>query len=337
MNEDTPVKLNPIHVPVMLRRVMQECRSLKANEITIIDCTMGDGGHSSKMYEHYIQPFPKRVLLSFDWDRESVSFVQKKFPAVTPIDSRKRYSKLPGQWVYVQQNFAYIGHTVRNLQPALPQVGIILMDLGISSRQLAQRQRGFSFQGNSVLDMRMDTETYAVTAYDLLNTLSIHKLTDMFVFTVGIRKPVAREMAKAIVSARDMQKFGNENDVKRVNAIASKILPIRKGAVGRLHPATLVFLALRIAVNTELQNLVEALPAATDLIGSHGKLLVMTYHSAEEKIVQNFIKENFLTVTKILPTKNEIARNPRARSAKLFIITKYEAASSERKKVFRSK
>lgn len=144
-------------------------------------------------------------------------------------------------------------------------------------------------------------------------------------------------MAKAIVSARDAQRFGNSNDVKRINAIASKIIPIRKGAVGRLHPATLVFLALRIAVNTELQNLVEALPAATDLIASHGKMLVMTYHSAEEKIVQNFVKENFLSVKKYLPTKNEVARNPRARSAKLFVITKHETASSERKKIFRSK
>lgn len=319
-NEQTTVKR--IHRPVMLARVLQQIKDHVGNSSIIVDCTMGDGGHSSEILKEFVGDNSDRVLLSIDWDDESYKFVSE-FYDKKPLDITNSSTKTNEKWMYVQTNFAHIDTALQKVGKVTgrtPLAAAMLFDLGISSRQIAQKQRGFSFMGNGALDMRMDRENYTVTAAMLLNMLSVNKLTDLFNKTVGMRKQVAHELAKEIAIERDRKPFGADNDVRRVNEIAEKVQPIRTSAMGRLHPSTLLFLALRIAVNTELMNLYEVLPLAKRNLTDRGVLLVMTYHSAEEKIVEEFVKKSHSHVTVFLASKNEIAGNPRARSAKLFVI-----------------
>jgi 16S rRNA (cytosine1402-N4)-methyltransferase len=327
MQEQT-IAVKKIHRPVLLKRTLLEAANLPKNakQMILIDGTMGDGGHSHAIFESFIKKSHDNYLISIDWDRKNYEFIRNFFPDYPEeLKLTSREKKETRRWLYVQSNFAKLEEIVHSLafQNDFKDygVGFVLLDLGISSRQLANRERGFSFTNYSKLDMRMDPDTYSVTAYDLLNMLSINKLTDMFIKTVGIHKSTARELAKAIVAARENRPFGASDDIKRLNIIAEKVQPIRKSSVGKLHPSTLLFLALRIAVNTELQNLVDVLGASIRVVAKGGKILAMTYHSAEERIVQDFIKRFNLQVKKYLPSKNEIKGNPRARSAKLFVIT----------------
>lgn len=316
----------PIHRPVMLGKVLLECEALFKNHGVYVDCTMGDGGHSHAIFKEFVEDNDNQTLLSLDWDKESYKFVStffKEKPSELKLDSNSNPSK--NNWYYCRVSFAKVGIALDKLKRTAklktPFAKMILFDLGISSRQIAQKDRGFSFTGKGKIDMRMDPETYAIAAYDLLNSLSVAKLTTMFIATVGIKKQTARMLAQEIIAARSRKPFGNSDDVTRINGITSRIVPIRKGAIGRLHPSTLVFLALRIAVNTELFNLYEVLPVAKNFLAEGGKILVMTYHSSEEKIVDKFVKMAHMTVKKYLPSKNEIAGNPRARSAKLFVLS----------------
>jgi len=310
-----------IHFPVLLHKVIDEVETTKGEGL-FVDCTMGDGGHSYEILKTLLDQKQKSTLLSLDWDSESLKFVSSYFDK-SPVDIDS-ISKIGAQkWLYAKRNFIQLPQVVDEIrkkgtdQPLL----FVLMDLGISSRQYAQKERGFSFDSESKLDMRMDPDTYSVTAYQLLNLLSVAKLTMLFVKTVGIKKIVARKLAQEIVAARDARPFGSKDDVRRINEIAERVQTLRIRSIGKLHPSTLIFLALRIAVNTELQNLYETLQGIRTLIAENGKILVITYHSHEENIVTDFVKIAHLSDKKIKPSKNEVFHNSRARSAILHIIT----------------
>ena len=143
----------------------------------------------------------------------------------------------------------------------------------------------------------------------------------MFEVNVDLNPSVAARLAKAIIQKREEKPFGDKDDVKRLNEIAYKIMPIRKRSRGKLHPATLLFLALRISVNQELTNLSVGLSRAVDVLSKlGGKIFVLSYHSAEHKIIENFANKNRYYYEVIYPTQGEIKRNPRARSARLTVI-----------------
>lgn len=316
MEKTAPKKL--YHRPVMLPEVLNAFAALP--EGWVVDGTFGDGGHSKEIYSHLHE---SHRLISVDWDFSGyTAFLTQEGPKPEKLDDAKKNS----EWIIVKDNFAHIDSILKEVARKLGNKEIkfagILLDLGISSRQFVQKQRGFSFTGHGKADMRMDPETYSVAAYDLLNALSYKKLSQLFQQTVGMNQVMAAKVAHEIVEVRETKLFGNTDDIQRLNEIAYKTVPIRGSSKGRIHPATLLFLALRVAVNSELQNLQEVLPAALSLLVPGGKIAVMSYHSAEEQIIQRFLTENKISAEVLLPSASEVKSNPRARSAKLFIITK---------------
>ncbi len=325
-------KNKKIHVPVLLGHVLKRVKKKNKSSVFFVDCTLGDGGHSVKL----LKEIPGTQVLSLDWDIHSIDFIANFYKDLefNLFEFNVGNGKLTGlnqiaenrNWNIVKSNFVFIDKIVQLLSksgivPERPD--FILLDLGISSRQLAEKERGFSFMGEGVADMRMDATLKNVKASDLLNVLSRRQLRNLFVKTVGMNKTTALRLAEKIEDARLKRKFGNENDIKRLKHIAYEIMPIRSGATGRLHPATLLFLALRIAVNTELQNLLDVLPIAYSLLDTGGELLVIGYHSSEFDIIERFVEEKNLNAELIKPSNTEITINPRARSAKLFVIKKH--------------
>lgn len=318
MNDATaPKKL--YHTPVLLREVLEEVASAP-KEGWIVDTTFGDGGHSKAIYADRVAKLDLNRLLSIDWD---MSGYRALATHTTELPSLLVEANKASKWVLVEDNFSHLKQILRSVAQKTEygeQIAVILLDLGISSRQLVQKQRGFSFMGSGKADMRMNPEMYAIAAYDLLNLLPYTKLTKLFRDTVGMPGPLGARLSREILAARDEKKFGDLHDIARLTDIAHKVVPIRAGSRGRIHPATLLFLALRIAVNTELQNLREVLPTALSHLVKGGVILVMTYHSGEEEVVNAFIAENKVRGEVITPSVHEIRKNPRARSAKLFII-----------------
>lgn len=264
----------------------------------IVDCTVGAGGHS---YEIAKLILPEGKLIGIDQDREVLNLAQE----------RLRDFK---NCTLVHQNFRDINFVLQDL--GIAKVDGLLFDLGLSSFQLDDPQRGFSFRSSGYLDMRMDREN-SVTAFDLLNNLTSEELEK--IFRQYSQERYARRVASAIMRARQEQVI--ETTIQLAN-IVKKAIP-RRGAI---HPATRVFQALRIAVNQELENLSAVLSKAINFLKPKGKICVLSFHSGEDRIVKNEFKKFFqsktlhlLTKKPIISSKKEISDNPRARSAKLRI------------------
>ena len=318
--ENAPKKL--YHKPVMLREALEELAVVPKNG-WIVDGTFGDGGHSSAIYHERIEKFASNKLLSIDWDLSGYEALSTH--GSTEIPDLLKDSTEKSKWVLANENFANLKRILTEANTKTKygmEMAAILLDLGISSRQLVQKQRGFSFTGKSKVDMRMNPEVYTIAAYDLLNLLPYTKMSAMFRNNVGMPGPIAAKLVREILAAREMKMFGHTDDVERLTNIAFKIVPIRTNSKGRIHPATLLFLALRIAVNTELQNLQEVLPEALFRLLKGGRMLIMTYHSGEEEVVNQFVSVNKVKAEIIVPSPREVRSNPRSRSAKLYVITK---------------
>jgi 16S rRNA (cytosine1402-N4)-methyltransferase len=195
----------------------------------------------------------------------------------------------------------------------------ILFDLGVSNIQLSSDSRGFSFGSPEAdLDMRIDPASQGLKASDLLNGLRSDQLVSLFAKVLNPSE--SRFLSKLVVAARERNPFEKVGDFLRI----AKRLRTKKA----LNPATLPFLALRMAVNSELENLAEALPKAFFLLTPKGKLLVISFHSGEEKVILDFYYslerggEGKILVKGLRPTREEIERNPKARSAELFVLEK---------------
>jgi len=316
-NTASPKKL--YHRPVLLQETLEEL-AVVPKEGWIVDGTFGDGGHSSAIFEQRINAYKANRLLSIDWDLSGYEALKThEQPLPTLLASATKDST----WVLVNDNFAHLKTMLRDVSNKTgygDKIAALFLDLGISSRQLVQKQRGFSFTGSGKADMRMNPEMYAIAAYDLLNLLPYTKLTQLFRNTVGMPGPLGAKLTREIIAARYEKQFGHTDDIERLTNIAYNVVPIRANSRGRIHPATLLFLALRIAVNTELQNLQEILPIALEKLVQGGVMLVITYHSGEEDIVTQFTTANAMKAEVIAPSPREIRGNPRARSAKLYVI-----------------
>jgi len=216
----------------------------------------------------------------------------------------------------VQGNFVDLEKIAKD--KGFDKVDGILFDLGVSSHQLGTEERGFSFRSNAKLDMRMDP-SLQVTAADLVNGLNSGELYELF--TKFSQEKLARPIARAIVLAR------NVNPIVTGVQLAKIIEPIYKKhyrGKSKIHPATKVFQALRIAINDELNNLKRGLFQAIELLKPDGRLIVISFHESEDRIVKEFFKQKakeeileILTKKPIGPSEKEIADNPRSRSAKL--------------------
>ena len=273
------------HEPVMIEEVLAHLNKAKS----VIDATLGTGGHSLKLLGSGVK------ILGIESDLEILEI------------AKERLSNL--NCIMVHGNFKDIDKIAH--ENGFNKVDGILFDLGVSNLQLMNESRGFSFSNpNAIFDMRIDKENQEVTGAILLNVLRKDQLEKLFSKVLDLSS--ARWLTKRVLKKRE---------TKPINTVGD-FLDICEGLRGkaRLNPATLPMLAVRIAVNSELENLKEALPKAYDLLEIDGKLLVISFHSGEEEIVKSFSKE-FLGPIK--PTMEEINRNPKARSAELFVLTKY--------------
>lgn len=297
------------HVPALLKETI-DLLEIKP-EGRYIDATLGGGGHSKEILRRGGE------LLVIDRDPEAIKNMEdflKACPSSNSFGGKSRPPKL------AQANFSEIDKVA--LENGFTEVDGILFDLGVSSHQLETPARGFSFNTEGPLDMRMDPGL-SVTAKDLVNGLNEGELFELF-SKLGEER-FAKRYSRAIVKARQ------EKPIETCNELAEIILrnsPPR-GKFDRTHPATRVFQALRIAVNDELNSVREVLPKALDLLKKGGRLGVISFHSLEDGIVKRFFLENeekgllkLLNKKPVTPAEEEVRSNPRARSAKLRVAEK---------------
>jgi 16S rRNA (cytosine1402-N4)-methyltransferase len=262
-----------------------------------VDGTLGLGGHAREILE---QCGPTGQVIGFDRDGDAIARAQRNLEA---------YGK---RVTFVRRNFADIKKGLSELDIA--HVDGLLLDIGLSSLQLDASGRGFSFKGNEPLDMRMD-DRGQVTAADLLNRRSADELADIFYYYGEERH--ARRIAARIVSERE--KVGFET-TDQLAAVVAQAIP-KRFHPKKIHVATKVFQALRIAVNRELESLARILDETVDILKPGGRVCVISFHSLEDRLVKWKFRENpalkVLTKKPVVPSKAEQQRNPRARSAKL--------------------
>lgn len=297
------------HQPVLLKEAIDFLKVQPGKKY--LDATLGGGGHSREILARGGQ------LLALDRDPEAIEHFRLVLKACPP----SRYSSggsLPPRVVLA--NFIEIDKVAQEAGFA-PLAGI-LFDLGVSSYQLETPSRGFAFTAKAPLDMRMDP-SLAVTARDLVNGLNEGELAELFL-KLGEEK-AARRYARAICRVRGLKKI--ETCEELAGIVWQAALPQER--TRRIHPATKIFQALRIAVNDELNALREALPKAVNLLEKQGRIVVISFHSLEDGLVKRFFAEKeregelkIITPKPVVPDRTEIKKNIRARSAKLRVAEK---------------
>ena len=265
-----------------------------------IDATAGGGGHTFEILRL------GGKVLAIDRDPKSIEHIKKK------VKSQKSKVKSIEELVLVVGNFNQVGEIAR--KNGFGKVDGILFDLGVSSYQLEEAQRGFSFQKSGPLDMRMDPKL-TVKAADIVNNFNQRRLNEIFK-KFGQEK-FSRPIANAIIRARQIKSFETTEELANVAREVYRKFKVQTN----IDPATKVFQSLRIVINSELLNLEEALPQTVNLLKNNGRLVIISFHSLEDAIVKRFFKENkklkVLTKSPIGPENWEILQNPRSRSAKL--------------------
>lgn len=252
------------HTPIMLKEVID---GLKINPDGIyVDCTIGGAGHSFEI----AKKLRKGKLYGFDRDEEAIEA------------SRKRLQKFEDNVVLTKMNYKDAPNFLR--ENGIEKVDGVLIDLGISSYQIDEGKRGFSFLHNGKLDMRMGQDEDTLTAYDIVNTYSEERLKDIF-FKYG-EEEFSKVIAKNIVKARETKKIETTFELRDIieNSLPKKVVYSRGGASKK------VFQALRIEVNEELNELDKCLEAFIDLLGTGGRMAVLTFHSLEDRIVKNVFR-----------------------------------------------
>lgn len=267
-----------------------------------IDATLGGGGHGFKVLKQ------GGLLLGIDQDIDAIEFVERRWK----IESRK--------WNIKEERLRLVRGNFKDLEKIARENGFekvsgVLFDLGVSSHQFDEAERGFSFAKEGPLDMRMSKDL-KVTAKDLVNGLTKQELEELF--TRFGEERFARKIADSIVKARA------EKQITTTAELAEIVKKSVYRSIYDVHPATRVFQALRIAVNDELNVLYDALPQAVRLLRDGGRLVVISFHSLEDRIVKQvflqFAEKGYgsvLSKKPIVPSVEEIKQNPRSRSAKL--------------------
>ena len=294
------------HTPVLLQEVLQWLR-IKSDGI-YIDATLGAGGHSAAIAAKLSSgPWPGR-LISLDQDERALELARENLKPWKDVVT------------LVKSPFSRIAEVAQEL--GIPKVDGVLADLGVSSMQLDQAARGFSFREAGPLDMRMDAAT-DLTADEIVNRWSEKEIADLLYREADEHD--SRRIAKAIVRARPLRDTAH---------LATTVAGARKQwGRQRLHPATKTFLALRIAVNREMEELGQFLSRTPATITPGGRWVVLSYHSREDRLVKRAFQEGERQGTLCVLTKHviqageeELANNPRSRSAKLRCAEKVAAA-----------
>ena len=293
------------HTPAMLNEVIEHLKLAPGK--TIIDATMGTGGHS-KLIAQAISPGGR--LIGIDRDEESLKV------------ARERLVGAKASCEFVHSNFADIDKVAE--EQNIKEVDGILFDLGISSYQLDDPERGFSFQNEGPLDMRLDRSSY-ISAYDLVNNLNEEELS-MLIRNFGEERWHNR-IARVLVEERQRHPIATTRELAD---IVSRSIPVKyRYGHHRIHPATRTFQAVRIAVNRELEIIESAIVKAVSLLKKGGRICVISFHSLEDRVVKHTFKrlanEKFITIITpkpLIPTHSEVGVNPRARSSKLRVAQK---------------
>lgn len=288
-SEETPIR----HVPVMVREVI-EVLSPRSGGI-YIDATVGTGGHTLELLRHI---GPEGKVLGIDRDTEALNRARQRI-----IDDRVVLRK--GLFSEIKKIAEGEG---------ISEVDGILFDLGVSMLQIKEMERAFSFFSDYPLDMRMD-RSGGLTAEEIVNTYPAKEL-ERILREYGEER-FAKRIVRAIISEREK---GRIKSCKKLAEIISRVY----GKRGRIHPATKTFQALRIAVNDEINEIKRGLENSLDLLKKGGRLCVISYHSLEDRVVKNFMKEaekkgiiKVITRKPLTPQREEVISNPASRSAKL--------------------
>ena len=290
------------HIPVLVQQVIS---GLRCNSLGVyVDCTVGQGGLAKAILD---VTSPHGRLVGVDRDPEAIAA------------SRRRLQEYGDRVQLIQGHFADVQAHVR--QAGYHHVDGIVFDLGVSSAQLDDPSRGFSFLADGPLDMRMD-QTTGLTAADLVQTCSENELADM-IFRYGEER-YARRIARAIVRARSREPLRTTGELAAV--VKAAVPPAYRH--GRIHCATRTFQALRIEVNRELDDLERAFEGAAGELAPGGRLCIMSFHSLEDRIAKQTLRRlsrgadaslEILTKKPVIASDEERRMNPRARSAKLRI------------------
>jgi len=290
-----------IHIPVLLKETVRLLDPKKGKRY--IDATLGLGGHSAELLSN------EADVLAIEWDPKVLALAKERLA--------RQFSKAscPGvSWQAVLGNFAQIEALARdnNFNP----VDGVLFDLGISTWHLTKARRGFSFRDDQ-LDMRLNPKI-ETSAVELVNQLDQEELVQLF---LSVQEKLARPIAQAIIKQRRVEPITKAHKLEK---IINEVFSSRRGKRGKIRPATRVFLALRILVNQEEENLKEGLAGGLKVLKKGGRLAVISFHSGEDRIVKmtfrKWTKESKvdnLTKKPIIPGREEVIDNPSARSAVL--------------------
>lgn len=291
------------HTPVMLKEVLAHL-NLSPGKI-IVDATIGTAGHSKEIIERIV---PGGKLIGIDRDQESLAVASGRLHNFSNVCE------------FVYGNFIDIDNLLKNLN--INKIDGVLFDLGISSYQLEDPNRGFSFQQEGPLDMRLDRNSF-ISAYDLINNLNEEEISNLL-WTFGQERWHNR-IAHFLVQERQRQSI---NSTGQLSNIIVKAIPY-KYRHNRIHAATRTFQAVRIAVNRELEAIEIAIKKVVELLDKAGRICVISFHSLEDRIVKfSFRREASLGKVKIItpkpltPTQSEIEANPLSRSSKLRVAEK---------------
>ncbi|MBI4836475.1 MAG: 16S rRNA (cytosine(1402)-N(4))-methyltransferase RsmH [Candidatus Abawacabacteria bacterium] len=289
------------HIPVLASELIALLQLEPTH--TVVDLTLGRSGHASLVMTKLNSD---GCFVGIDADPGQIAYAE----SVLPKNSKRHL---------VTSNFAQITETLRAL--AIPCANSIYADLGLSTIQLLDHDRGFSFQSEVALDMRLNVNTQKIDAQSIINQWDEVSLANLF-WEYGEER-LSRPIAKAIVTHRKVQ------PIKTGKQLAEIIAQIKRGGGKKIHPATQVFQALRMYVNDELGTLRTMLQSILPLLCKNGRFVIITFHSIEDRLVKNVFKEwkqantvEILTKKAIKATWTEMKQNPRARSARLRAIRK---------------
>lgn len=285
------------HIPVMLKEVV-EYLNLKPGQV-IVDGTMGTGGHSEAILERIM---PSGKLIGIDRDQDSLEV------------AKARLSNFGDACKYIYANFIDIDTVLAANK--IKKIDGLVLDLGISSFQLNDPKRGFSFQNEGPLDMRIDRNSH-VSAYDLVNNLNEEEISSLL-WHFG-QERMANRIARFLVRERERHSI---DTTTQLSEVVMKAMPY-KYRFHRIHPATRTFQAMRIAVNRELETLEQVLNKAINILNKGARICVISFHSLEDRIVKlSFRKAASVGLVKIItpkplvPQEDEVRQNSSSRSAK---------------------
>lgn len=309
-----------LHIPVLLEPILNFISDIEGPIKYGIDGTFGRGGHSVA----FMEKFPELKMVGFDHDQQAIDYAFENYK--TQLDSKKL--------ILVHDNFANIDAHKNELDQFVGEseqkkFDFILLDLGVSSPQLDEASRGFSFYHDGPLDMRMD-QRLEETAADIVNHYDEQELIDIFKELGEVRRPY--RIVKAIIHDRKQTPF---TTTRQLSSMIERVEGWRKKG---MHPATLYFMGLRLAVNNELDVIRQSIPKMLDWLRPGGRLLIISFHSLEDRIVKWAFKDlqnqgRIITKKVVQAEQQEIQHNSRSRSAKLRVFERGISGSEKGKKI----